>query len=84
MVLTVAPTLHSTVSSGWLEADYGVECWDAAGKYGRYSGVVGAAAAFFMFGVPSLFVYLVYKFQNAGKEGDTVVSNALGWMCTLS
>ena len=42
------------------------------------------AAVFYSAGTPLLFVYLVKRFKDIGKGGDTVVSNALGWMARHS
>ena len=55
------------------------------GEYKRYRPWVFMAAMFYAFGVPLLFVYLVYRFKHNGiAGGDKVVRGALGWMCTWS
>ena len=64
----------------WLQADYSVECYTP--KYERYSVWAGIFAIVFVFGVPVLFWYLVYRFQPLALEGDKVVQSALGWMAS--
>ena len=60
----------------WLEADYSVECFTA--KYWTYAPFVSAAGLTYAVGVPLLFFYLLYHFQEIGKAGDKVVHRALG------
>jgi len=70
----------------WLEQDYSVQCGDASednskfiGQYAAYRPWVFVAAVVVAFGVPGLFLYLVYKFKPLAMNGDTVVRKALGW-----
>ena len=64
-----------------MEADYGVECFDAEGKYSDYVMLTGLAAFAYAAGVPALFMFLVYKYKDQGRAGDRTVQKALGWMC---
>ena len=63
----------------WLEADHSVDCDDP--KYSQFRPFVGIFAFFWTVGVPSCFLYLVYRYKHHGHRGDRVVSGALAWMC---
>ena len=70
-----------------MEQDYGVKCGVASdgneltGRYKDYWVFVAVMACFYSFGVPILFMVLVYKFKyHATQGGDKVVMGALGWM----
>ena len=55
-----------------------MKCYDS--KWFSYAWVVAISAVGFAFGVPLLFTYLLFNFQDVSKAGDKVVRRAIGWM----
>ena len=52
----------------WLEADYGVRCYDA--RWWRYAPAAGAVGVAYAIGMPYAFLHLVRRFKALGERGD--------------
>ena len=57
--------------------------WTYTPEYRRFVPLAAGFALFYGAGVPFLFFWLVSSFKQYGEEGDKVVEDALGWMCTF-